>query len=48
MALSDLHGLNLLLHDLFSYMTVELSTYMYLPDMFVDRCQSALMINVYV
>jgi len=47
-ALSDLHGLNLLWHGFFSYMTIEVSAYMYLPDMFIDWCQRALMINVYV
>lgn len=48
MALPDLHGLNLLWHGFFSYMTIGVSTYMYLSDMFVNRCQPALMINVYV
>ena len=47
-AFSDLHGLNLLWHGFFSCMTTEVSTYMYLSDMFVNRCQSALMINAYV
>lgn len=45
---SDLHYLNLLRHGFFSYMTIEVSTYMYLSDTFVNRCQSVLMISVYV
>lgn len=47
-ACSHLHGLNLLQHGFFSYITVQVSTYTYLSDMFVSRCQPALMINVYV
>lgn len=47
-AFSHLHGLNLLWHGFFSYMTIEMSTFMYLSDMFLNRCRSAFMINVYV
>lgn len=47
-ALSGLHGLNSLWHGFFNYMTIEVSTYVYLSDMFVSKCQSVIIISMYV